>query len=102
MTFDQKFLLILGGLFAIAGAVIAVALSPSYYDTGRSFIGEYLAIDYSENGVCMTERASDGLTKRITDCFAEVGDVVNIMHERGQSRAELAPFPNAIQPPRMP
>lgn len=89
MTFDRKFLLILGGLSAIAVIVIAVAASPYYYYTDQIMIGEHVAIIYSEDGVCITEHASDGLSKRIMDCFAEVGDVAYIMHERGQSRVVL-------------
>lgn len=92
MTFDRKFLLILGGLSAIAVIVIAVAASSSYYYTGRIMISEYVAIIYSEDGVCITEHASDGLSKRIMDCFAEVGDVAYIIHERGQSRAVLGSY----------
>lgn len=89
MTFDRKFLLILGGLSAVAVIVIAVAASPYYYYTGQIIIGEHVAIIYSEDGVCITEQASDGLSKRIMDCFAEVGDMAFIIHERGQSRAVI-------------
>ena len=87
MMLDWKFWLVLGGLAAIAVAAFAVPASPAYYGTDRAIIGEYVPVIHSENGVCITEYASDGLTKKIMDCPAEAGEVVLIQYEPGQGSA---------------
>ena len=87
MALDWKFWPVLGGLAAIAVAAFAVPASPAYYDTDRAMISEYVPVIYSGNGVCITEYASDGLTKKIIDCSAEVGEVVLIQYESGSGSA---------------
>lgn len=87
MALDWKFWPVLGGLAAIAVAAFAVPASPAYYDTDGAMIGEYVPVIHSGNGVCITEYASDGLTKKIMDCSAEVGEVVLIQYEPGQGSA---------------
>ena len=87
MALDWKFWPVLGGLAAIAVAAFAVPASPAYYDSDSAMIGEYVPVIHSGNGVCSTEYASDGLTKKIMDCPAEVGEVVLIQYEPGQGSA---------------
>ena len=87
MVLDWKFWPVLGGLAAIAVAAFAVPASPAYYDSDSAMIGEYVPVIHSGNGVCITEYAGDGLTKKIMDCSAEVGEVVLIQYEPGQGSA---------------